>query len=91
MCVEAERAHGPAVGGHAIVVIMAPQHRPQPPPYRWDRSVKPFPKLALKFLELRPESLPHGMAKHHELAAVALTADVGEAKEVEGLRFLPPV
>ena len=80
---EAEGIHGPGVGGHSIVVIVTPQHRSQPSPHHGDRSVKEPPKLALDFLELRPKSLPHGMAKHHELAVLALTADMSKAEKIK--------
>jgi hypothetical protein len=49
------------------------------------------PELCIDLTKLRGEPLSHGDAADLELAVAVHPTEVGEAEEVEGLRFPPPV
>src|SRR5262245_6368080 len=83
------------VQGHTIVLVVASQNRAYPFTLFPQVGMHASPKFLLQFIQLRLHSLPHRLAIYRKPALPCLTADVREAKKVEGLRFalapLPPV
>src|SRR6266705_6417975 len=83
------------VAGHGVVVEVSPQHTRQPSPLLGDGPVTAPPKLGSHLLQLRPQPLFDGDAPEPETPVPRLPAHMGEAQEIERLRFRktasPPV
>src|SRR6266705_2393221 len=75
------------VAGHGVVVEVSPQHARQPAPLLGDGPVTAPPKLGFHLLQLRPQPLFDGDAPEPEAPVPGLPANVGEAQELERLRF----
>src|SRR6266700_239245 len=78
------------VAGHGVVVEVSPQHARQPAPLLGDGPVTAPPKLGFHLLKLRPHPLFDGDAPEPEAPVPRLPANMGEAQEIERLRFREP-
>src|SRR6516165_2895048 len=79
-----------AVGRHCMVVEVAADDPSQALPLLGDRLVHASPHLLFDHLELRPHAVPAGLPFDLEFVLASLTADVGKAQKVEGLRLAKP-
>src|SRR6516225_734426 len=75
------------VARHGVVVEVSPQHARQPAPLLGDGPVTAPPELGFHLLQLRPHPLFDGDAPEPEAPVPGLPANMGEAQEVERLRF----
>src|SRR5260370_41440180 len=78
------------VGRHGVIGEIASDNLRQPAPLLGDRLVHPGSHLLLDLLELAPHAGTPGFPLEEELALTVASADVGEAQEIEGLRFAEP-
>src|SRR6516164_3557870 len=78
------------VGRHGVIGEIASDNLRQPAPLLGDRLVHPLSHLLLDLLELAPHAVTPGFPLKEELAMTGASADVGEAQEIEGLRFAEP-
>src|SRR4051812_43112841 len=88
--VVAERPQASAVRRHAMVGEVAGNHLLQPTPLDGDRLMHAPPQRLLDHPERRPHAVPPALPLELESAPAGSPADVGEAQEVEGLRFAEP-
>ena len=86
----AERRQCPAIGRHGMVVEEAGDDLPQPPSLLGDRLMHPSPQFLLDLQELCPHAVAPGFPAEQELTLARLSANEGEAQEVEGFRFCEP-
>src|SRR5258708_24381339 len=78
------------VGRHGVIGEIASDNLRQPAPLLGDRLVHPVSHLLLDLLELTPHAVTPGFPLEEELAMTGTSANVGEAQEIEGLRFAKP-
>jgi hypothetical protein len=78
------------IAGNGVIVEVALDHAPQPPPNLCQLLMHSLPKFVLHLFQFGEESLVDGLAQHEELAVLSgLSADVCEPQKVESLRLAP--
>ena len=77
----------PIVGRHSMIGIVASEHLLQPSPLLGDGPMHAPSQL----FQLRYPAVPPALPEDLEPALPGLSADVGEAKEVERFRFAKPL
>src|SRR5580704_3508363 len=85
-----ERRQCTTIGRHRVIVEVAGNDLPQPPPHGGDRLMHSLAQRLLDLLQLCPPAVAPGLTLDLELALAGFTADEGEAEEVEGLRLAEP-
>src|SRR5215813_14272271 len=78
------------VGRHCVIAEVATNDVPQPFPLIGEWLVHALPQLLFDHPQLRPHAISPGLPFDLEFALAGLSADEGEAQEVEGLRSAEP-
>jgi hypothetical protein len=85
---ESEGRQSGAIGGHGVILEIAPYHLPQPPTDHRDGLMHPLPQLRFQFPQFGPHPVAPRLPHQQEIPLPGASADVRESQKVERFRFV---